>query len=189
MVSDLHSTRELTGGRRLEIAQGDITTEAVDAIVNAANERLAHGAGVAGAIVRRGGPSIQEESDRWVRQHGPVTHEKPAYTGGGNLPARYVIHAVGPVWGSGDEDRKLAAAVRGSLALGDELKLTSIAFPAISTGIFGFPVERAARIFMATIDQYFKDNPDSSLKTVRLTLFDSPTLAAFLAAEHDYFAQ
>lgn len=188
-MSEKTTSRTITGGRRLEILRGDITAENVDAIVNAANELLMHGGGVAAAIARRGGPSIQEESDRWVREHGPVTHENPAYTGGGNLPARYVIHAVGPVWGSGDEDRKLAAAVRGGLTRADELKLTSIALPAISTGIFGFPVERAARIFMTTIDAYFKDRPNSSLETIRLILFDSPTHDAFLAAEHDYFAQ
>lgn len=188
-MSEKTTSRTITGGRRLEILRGDITAENVDAIVNAANERLMHGGGVAAVIARCGGPSIQEESDRWVREHGPVTHETPAYTSGGNLPARYIIHAVGPVWGSGDEDRKLAAAVRGSLARAGELKLRSIAFPAISTGIFSFPVERAAQVFLTTIDMYFKDHPESSLETVRLTLFDSPTLEVFLAAEHDYFTQ
>ena len=85
-------------GQRLEIVQGDITGETVDAIVNAANSHLQHGAGVAGAILRRGGYQIQQESLEWVRQHGPVTHAEPAYTSAGKLPCRYVIHAVGPVW-------------------------------------------------------------------------------------------
>src|SRR5512146_11618 len=98
-------------GQRLELVSGDLTEEQVDAIVNAANSHLAHGGGVAGAIVRRGGPSIQAESDAWVHKHGPVTHAEPAYTGAGRLPCRYVIHAVGPIWGAGDEDGKLADAV------------------------------------------------------------------------------
>src|SRR5512144_2508720 len=91
-------------GIRLQIVQGDITDEHVDAIVNAANRHLAHGAGVAGAILRKGGRVVQDESDRWVSQHGTVTHAEPAYTRAGSLPCRYVIHAVGPVWGEGDED-------------------------------------------------------------------------------------
>lgn len=167
-------------GRRLQIARGDITLEAVDAIVNAANAELRHGGGVAWAIVRRGGESIQRESDAWVRQHGAVTHEHPAYTSGGALPCRYVIHAVGPVWGEGEEDRKLAAAVRGSLERAAELGLRSLALPAISTGTFGFPKERAAGILFAEIERYLAERPDPSLELVRVVLFDAPTVEAFL---------
>jgi O-acetyl-ADP-ribose deacetylase (regulator of RNase III) len=172
----------LPGGASLQIVQGDLTEERVDAIVNAANSHLAHGGGVAGAIVRRGGGEIQAESNAWVRQHGPVTHDKPAYTGAGKLACRYVIHAVGPVWGSGDEDDKLAAAVRGSLALADELSLESIAFPAISTGIFGFPKSRAASVILTAIREYFADLPGSGLKQVRLTLYDRPMVDTFFNA-------
>ena len=172
--------KTLPGGQTLEIIQGDIITEKVDAIVNAANEQLDHGGGVAWAISRAGGPKIQAESDAWVREHGPVSHAEPAYTGAGNLPCRYVIHAVGPVWGDGDEDAKLAAAVRGSLWRADQLKLTSIALPAISTGIFGFPKERAARIIFAAIEACFLENPGSTVKLVRMTLFDQPTIDAFI---------
>lgn len=125
----------------LQLVEGDITTAKVDAIVNAANAHLQHGGGVAGIISRKGGPVIQRESDLWVREHGSVRHAEPAVTSGGSLPCRYVLHAVGPVWGEGDEDRKLAEAVTGSLRAADQLELTSIAFPAISTGIFGFPKE------------------------------------------------
>ena len=117
----------LSTGQTLQIVQGDITTETVDAIVNAANEHLQHGGGVAWAISKKGGPAIQKESDAWIRQHGPVPHARPAWTSGGLLPAKYVIHAVGPVWGDGDEDRKLSEAVTGSLRLADELKCASIA--------------------------------------------------------------
>ena len=154
--------------------------EAVDAIVNAANAQLQHGGGVAGAIARRGGPSIQAESNAWVREHGPVSHSEPAYTRAGSLPSRYVIHAVGPVWGSGDEDAKLAAAIRGSLSRAEQLELKSIALPAISTGIFGFPVARAASIFLTTLQDYFTENPTSCLKLVRLTLYDRKTLDIFI---------
>ena len=172
----------LPGGASLQIVQGDLTDERVDAIVNAANTHLAHGGGVAGAIVRRGGREIQAESNAWVRQHGSVTHDQPAYTGAGKLACRYVIHAVGPVWGSGDEDDKLAAAVFGSLALADELSLESIAFPAISTGIFGFPKGRAANVILATIRDYFAGHPRSGLKQVRLTLYDRPMVDVFIKA-------
>jgi len=166
-------------GQRIEIAQGDITLEETDAIVNAANEHLAHGGGVAWAIVRRGGDVIQTESDAWIKQHGLVPHSRPAWTSGGTLPARFVIHAVGPVWGDGDEDKKLSDAITGSLRVADELKIESIAFPAISTGIFGFPKERAAKIFFKAIEDYFSEN-ESGLKTVKLVLWDDETVNAFL---------
>lgn len=172
--------KTLTSGARFQLVQGDITQEEVDAIVNAANARLQHGGGVAGVIARRGGPTIQQESDRWVREHGPVSHEMPAYTGAGQLPCRYVIHAVGPVWGSGDEDRKLAAAVQGALRRADELQLQSISLPAISTGIFGFPKDRAAGVIYQAIEDYFHTHPASGIRTVRLVLFDRPTLETFL---------
>ena len=171
--------RPLPTGQTLQIVQGDITIEAVDAIVNAANERLQHGGGVAWTISKKGGPAIQKESDQWIREHGPVSHSHPAWTSGGHLPARYVIHAVGPVWGDGDEDNKLADAVSGSLRVADELKCSSIALPAISTGIYGFPKDRAAGIIFSAIENFFEDNL-SNLKVVKLVLFDKPTVDAFL---------
>jgi O-acetyl-ADP-ribose deacetylase len=170
---------QLTTGLTLQLVQGDLTEERVDAIVNAANAHLIHGGGVAGVISRRGGPQIQAESDAWVRLHGPVPHEQPAYTGAGKLPCRYVIHAVGPVWGEGLEDKKLHAAVSGSLELADQLSLTSVAFPAISTGIFGFPKERAARIILEAIRSYFSPQSGSKLCLVRIVLIDSATLSSF----------
>src|SRR5512142_2026007 len=115
------SERILPTGQSVQLVQGDLTTEEVGAIVNAANEHLQHGGGVAWAISKKGGPAIQRESDSWIRHHGPVTHARPAWTSGGLLPATYVIHAVGPVWGDGDEDHKLAAAVTGSLQVAEEL--------------------------------------------------------------------
>jgi O-acetyl-ADP-ribose deacetylase len=173
--------RRLAGSQIVQIVQGDLTAETTEAIVNAANEHLMHGAGVAGAIVRAGGHVIQEESDAWVREHGPVPHAHPAWTSGGRLPARYVIHAVGPVWGEGAEDAKLAAAVSGSLQVADELKLESISFPAISTGIFGFPKVEAARVLTSAVSEYFLRN-ESGIRRVRFVLFDEPTVEAFRAA-------
>jgi O-acetyl-ADP-ribose deacetylase (regulator of RNase III) len=171
--------RALPTGQTLQIVQGDITTEAVDAIVNAANEHLQHGGGVAWAISKKGGPAIQKESNDWIQKYGPIPHSAPAWTSGGLLPSRYVIHAVGPVWGDGDEDKKLANAVTGSLRMADELKCASIAMPAISTGIFGFPKERAAGIIFSCIEEYF-ENSSSNLTTVKLVLFDTLTVDAFV---------
>jgi O-acetyl-ADP-ribose deacetylase (regulator of RNase III) len=178
--------KKFPSGHEFQIVQGDITQERVDAIVNAANSRLQHGGGVAGVIVRRGGREIQQESNAWVRQYGPVSHAKPAYTMAGHLPCKYVIHAVGPIWREGDEaaklsaDAKLAAAVKGSLECAEELGLESISLPAISTGIFGFPKERSAKIIFETIAAYFDIHPESGLTQVRLTLLDQATVDVFL---------
>jgi O-acetyl-ADP-ribose deacetylase (regulator of RNase III) len=169
-----------TSGQHLQLVQGDITLEMVDAIVNAANSSLQHGGGVAAAIARKGGPQVQAESDAWVLRHGQVSHAEPSVTFGGRLPCKYVIHAVGPVWGEGDEDARLRLAVQGSLKRAEELGLTSIALPAISTGIYGFPKERAAGVMIRSIQEHLAENPGSSLTQIRLTLYDRPTLVAFL---------
>ena len=181
--------RIFPSGQKFQIIQGDITQQDVDAIVNAANAHLQHGGGVAGIIARRGGRVIQDESNQWVREHGCVAHADPAYTSGGDLPCRYVIHAVGPVWGEGDEDAKLEAAVIGSLRRGDELKLESIALPAISTGIFGFPKERAANIIFSAIEKFFADQDDSNLCLVSLVLFDQSTVDTFFAVWDDWIVE
>jgi O-acetyl-ADP-ribose deacetylase (regulator of RNase III) len=135
-------------GVAVEIVQGDITTIAVDAIVNAANDSLRGGGGVDGAIHRAGGPAILEEC---LRLGGCPTGDAKATTGGA-LPARYVIHAVGPVWRGGGfgEDDLLASAYRRSVEVAADLGCSSVAFPAISTGIYGFPIERAAPIALTT---------------------------------------
>ena len=187
-MNTIIAEKKLPSDQIIQIVQGDITTEDVDAIVNAANEHLQHGGGVAWAISKKGGPAIQKESDDWIRQHGLVSHSHPAWTSGGLLPAKYVIHTVGPVWGDGDEDNKLADAVTGSLRVADELKLTSIAMPAISTGIYGFPKERAAKIIFSTIEKYFDSNT-SSLKVVKLVLFDQPTVDVFIKSWQDKWGQ
>jgi O-acetyl-ADP-ribose deacetylase (regulator of RNase III) len=179
IVNQVIQKHTFESGQRLELVQGDITQEQVDAIVNAANEHLQHGGGVAGVISRKGGPQIQSESNAWVKEHGPVTHAEPAYTSAGDLPSRYVIHAVGPVWGQGDEDHKLTQAVQGSLQQAQSLELQSLALPAISTGIFGFPKERAAKVILSAIEKYFEDHPQVSLRQVRVVLYDRATQKAF----------
>jgi O-acetyl-ADP-ribose deacetylase len=142
---------------RIEIVEGDITALEVDAIVNAANSALAPGGGVCGAIHRAAGPKLAEAC---AKLGGCATGEAKI-TPGFDLKARYVIHAVGPVWGGGErgEDRLLADCYRNSFKRLRELKLASIAFPALSTGIYGFPAERAARIAVRTVLDEVQDLP------------------------------
>ena len=140
------------GNSVLELCDGDITEMSSDAIVNAANARLVLGGGVAGAIRRKGGPSIQAECDKT----GGTFVGGAVITTAGNLKARYVIHAVGPRMGEGDEDEKLQSATLNSLKVADENNLKSISFPAISTGIFDFPIERCAEIMLKTTIGYLK---------------------------------
>jgi O-acetyl-ADP-ribose deacetylase (regulator of RNase III) len=159
----------------LELAQGDITELATDAIVNAANAQLVLGGGVAGAIRRKGGPEIQAHCNKI----GPISVGQAAITTAGNLKAKRVIHAVGPRMGEGDEDQKLKNATLSSLRLADENNLTSIAFPAISTGIFGFPIERCAPIMLGTTVDYLRGQ--TSLGKVVFCLFDKGSYDIFAA--------
>ena len=152
----------------------------MDAIVNAANTGLAHGGGVAGAIVRRGGQTIQNESDRIGR----VATGGAAITGAGRLAARFVIHAVGPVWREhtpGQADHLLAAAVTAALEIAHEKGLGSIAFPAISSGIFGFPKERCAWVMTEALVRWAAEHPDGGPRDLRFTLIDDTTLDIFAA--------
>ncbi len=139
-------------GTLLELVDADITDLEVEAIVNPANSELKMGTGVAGMIKKKGGASIQKECDRI----GGTPVGTAVMTGAGELPMKQVIHAVGPKMGEGDEDRKLASAVRSSLALADRNGLRSIAIPAISTGNFGFPVDRCARILLTEVHRYLQ---------------------------------
>lgn len=181
-MADVVAERAFPNGRVLRVCHGDLTEEAVDAIVNAANEHLAHGGGVAGAIVRRGGAEIQRESDAWVRANGPAAHDRPALTSAGRLPCRAVIHAVGPIWGSGDEDRKLVAAYTAALELADAQRYHSVAFPSLSTGIFGFPVERAAPLAFGAVARFWESRAETSVVEVRFTIIDAPTVDVFRRA-------
>ncbi|MBI3762914.1 MAG: macro domain-containing protein [Chloroflexi bacterium] len=148
----------LPSGVTLSLYHGDLTEEHVDAVVNAANEHLAHGGGVAGAIVRKGGAGIQRESDEWVR-------------------------AVGPVWSGNPErdDALLRGAVTSALTLAHERGLASIALLAISTGIFGFPKDRGATVITQAILDFCEAKPASPLRDIRITLIDTPTVEVFKA--------
>ena len=160
----------------IAIISGDLTQEPVDAIVNAANRHLMHGGGVAGAIVQKGGNIIQEES----YEVAPVKVGECAVTSAGSLPAKYVIHAVGPVWGEGNEEVKLRSAVYHSLQKAGELKLESISLPAISSGIFGYPKELCARNLFHTTIEYLEKNPATSLRKIRFCLLDAVSLNIFM---------
>ena len=157
----------------LELTQGDITDQTTDAIVNAANAALQMGGGVAGAIRRRGGPKIQEECNRI----GGTYVGEAVITTGGNLPAKYVIHAVGPIHGDHHEDEKFKDATLNSLKLADKNRLKSIAFPAISTGVFGFPEDCCATMMLSTTIAYL-DGPTGLAKVV-YCLYDNKTLELF----------
>lgn len=172
----------LPAGQVVRVVLGDITEESSEAIVNAANEHLAHGGGVAGAISRKGGPAIQAESIDWVRRRGPVVTGSAAITGAGRLAAKYVIHAVGPVWGSGNEESKLGSAVTGALALADQHHLSSISIPGISSGIFGGPKDVCARVIVRAGLDYLEQHPESSLKEIRFCNIDRETAGEFVRA-------
>lgn len=166
------------GGKRLRLVQGDITERDVDAVVNAANSHLQHGGGVAGAIVRKGGRIIQEESDRI----GFTPVGTSAITTAGKLPARFVIHAVGPRMGEGDEDEKLKKAVLSALALAAERGLKSVSMPAISSGIFGFPRDRCADILVGNSYEFLNQKSENSLELVEFCVFDDETAGHFKRA-------
>jgi O-acetyl-ADP-ribose deacetylase (regulator of RNase III) len=181
-MNEVKSEHTFLSGQTIRIVHGDITEEQVDAIVNAANSHLAHGGGVAGAIVRKGGADIQRESNDWVAKHGPVPTGGAAITGAGRLPCKAVIHAVGPIWYGGDQNEAadLRSAAWSSLTLADEKNFQSISLPAISSGIFGFPVDRCAGILLRAGREFFETHPQSSLREIRFILFDRPTLEIFL---------
>ena len=162
----------------LELVEGDITELDTDAIVNAANERLAHGGGVAGIISRRGGPTIQRESDAWVRQHGRVVTGSAAITSGGDLKARHIIHAVGPVYDRTPRSAELlASAVRSALQMADDHGLKSVALPAISTGIFGYPLEEAAQVMLEATIAYLRG--ETGLERVIFCLYGQRAFDVF----------
>jgi len=157
----------------LKLIDGDITEMDSDAIVNAANAKLILGGGLAGAIREKGGPEIQQECSKIGR----TSVGKAVITSGGNLKAKYVIHAVGPQMGEGNEDEKLKNATLNSLKVAELNNLESIALPAISTGIFGFPIKRCAEIMLQTTINYLKNN--TSLKEVVFCLFGSESYNVF----------
>jgi O-acetyl-ADP-ribose deacetylase (regulator of RNase III) len=165
----------------LTLVLGDITTQDVDAIVNAANSSLLGGGGVDGAIHRAAGPQLLEECRTIVAGQGGCPPGEAVITGGGRLKARFVIHTVGPVWRGGihKEEEILAAAYRNSLQLAAEHKLSSIAFPSISTGAYGFPIERASRIAHATVTKFIGNK--SSIVEARFVVFSADDYAVYEA--------
>lgn len=165
------------GRARLSVKQGNLVEEDVDAIVNAANSRLVPGGGVDGAIHAAGGPAIAEECRRITHRHGHLPTGEAVVTTAGNLRARNVIHTVGPVWygGTSREEELLASAYRNSLRLAEERGLRTVSFPAISTGVFGYPAGDAARVALEAIAAHLGSG--SSLAEVRVVLFDADNLA------------
>jgi len=161
-------------GTKLILLQGDITVQKVDAIVNAANSGLLGGGGVDGAIHRAGGTAILEECRKIVSRIGRLPAGKAVITTGGKLPAKYVIHTVGPVWrgGGAGEEGTLASCYTESLKIASEKGLSSIAFPAISTGVYGYPADRAAKVAINTAIDYLKNNT-GGLKSIHFIVYDS----------------
>jgi O-acetyl-ADP-ribose deacetylase (regulator of RNase III) len=168
---------------KVSIVQGDITRQATDAIVNAANSSLMGGGGVDGAIHRAGGPAILEECKKIVARQGRLPTGKAVITTGGDLKAKYVIHTVGPIWhgGSKNEAELLESAYYECLKLATENKLASISFPSISTGAYGYPVDKAAKVAVSTVVS-FLNGQATSLKNVVFVLFDSRTYQSYRSA-------
>ena len=178
----------LGNSKVIKLVNGDITDRHVDAIVNAANSYLKHGGGVAAAIVRKGGTIIQEESDNIIAKTGIVPVGSAVITTAGKLPCKAVIHTVGPRMGEGNEDYKLRKAVRSSLLLASERGFRSISMPAISSGIFGFPKDRCAKILVEESKTFLQDsnndntstnNTISTLDIIEFCIFDDETLGYF----------
>ena len=167
-------------GARVSIVRGDITLQATDAIVNAANSSLMGGGGVDGAIHRAGGPAILEECRQIVSRQGRLPAGKAVITPGGNLKAGFVIHTVGPVWRGGNrgEPELLASAYRESLKAAAENGLGSVSFPSISTGAYGYPVTEAARVALDAVVSFLREGV-TSIKEVVFVLFDAATFQSY----------
>ena len=175
---------EITINRtKLSLVQGDITKQATEVIVNAANSSLMGGGGVDGAIHRAGGPAILEDCKKIVDRQGRLPTGKAVITTGGNLKTKYVIHTVGPIWhgGSRNEAELLESAYHECLKLASENKLASISLPSISTGVYGYPVAEAARIALKTVASFLKEQA-TSLKEVVFVLFDPATYDSYSSA-------
>eukprot|EP00455_Lapot_gusevi_P040535 TRINITY_DN4593_c0_g1_i1.p1 TRINITY_DN4593_c0_g1~~TRINITY_DN4593_c0_g1_i1.p1 ORF type:complete len:292 (+),score=55.49 TRINITY_DN4593_c0_g1_i1:96-971(+) len=179
-------------GCTIQVRLGDMTCENVDCIVNAANGQMIHASGLAGAIVKKGGQIIQQQSYQYIRQHGDVDEGMCMHTSAGNLPCRYVIHSVGPMWRGGGmgEEMLLQMAVRNCFEEAEKLNARSISLPAISSGIFGFPKDRCARIMWDTALEYIRENHAKAtcLREIRFTNFDDETVMFFLTY-HQQLAQ
>jgi O-acetyl-ADP-ribose deacetylase (regulator of RNase III) len=170
------------GNAILELITGDITAQSADALVNAANSRLAGGGGVDGAIHRKGGAAIMQETEKLHPGGCPTGSAVP--TGAGNLSAKFVFHAVGPRWSGGNsgEPEHLRSAYRRCLELAAEKNCESIVFPSISTGVYGFPVEQAAGIALQTVADFLRENSTAGIKAVKFCLFSDDDYNVYGAA-------
>jgi O-acetyl-ADP-ribose deacetylase len=170
-------------GTTIRTFTGDLTAERVDAIVNAANAHLQHGGGVAGAISRAAGPVVQRESDAWVAEHGPLGDDTAAVTGAGALPCRLVVHVAGPVHDAArdDNEARLRAAVTAALDAGHDQGARTMALPAISSGIYGYPLAEATAVLVSAVADWVRSHP-GALHEVRLVGFDDAATAAFASA-------
>jgi putative ATPase len=167
------------GGATLRVVAGDLTVQRVDAVVNAANEQLAHGGGVAKALASAGGPAVQRDSDQWVAEHGPVGHGQAAVTTAGEMPAEHLVHVVGPRYRDGQDNERLlrettAAALDGARQAGAR----SVALPAISAGVFGYPPDEADRVIAAACADWLAEH-EGALDEVRLVGLDERAAAYF----------
>ena len=178
-------TTHIINNTRLTIVQGDITLQATDAIVNAANSSLMGGGGVDGAIQRAGGPAILEECKKIVERQGRLPAGQAVITTAGNMKAKRVIHTVGPIWRGGDDNEAetLASAYRESLKLAEANKLRSIAFPSISTGAYGYPVEKAAKVALRAVADFLAKA--SSIKETVFVLHDANSYEIYAVALRD----
>ena len=168
----------LENGKQVIVKLGDITAEATDAIVNPANSKLFHGGGAARAIALKGGEEVVKQSHEIICKIGSLPVGKAVITGSGNLPCKFVIHVVGPQMGEGDEDAKLEKAVWNVLTLAELYNLGTVAMPAISSGIFGFPKDRCAAILLETTCRFLKQS-GLSLQAVTMCNFDEETYKIF----------
>lgn len=177
---DEHQRR--IGDTTLRAVRGDLTKQTVDAIVNAANVQLRHGGGVAQAIARAGGPTIQEESNAWVAEHGPLTDGVAAVTGAGEMPATHVVHTAGPLFDDArdDNESRLRAATRAALDAASEVGARTIAFPAISAGIYGYPPDDATAVVVSEVATVVSERPQA-FDEVRFVGFDQAMVDRFAA--------
>jgi O-acetyl-ADP-ribose deacetylase (regulator of RNase III) len=181
LLTNQYSIKETTMQAIIEVLQGDITKFAADAIVNAANSSLMGGGGVDGAIHRAGGPAILEECRRIVAKQGGCKTGEAVITTAGRLPAKFVIHTVGPVWNGGHrgEAEKLGNCYRNSLQLAVENGCKTVAFPCISTGVYGYPIAEAAKVAVATVKAFLEEN--EGLERVVMVCFDAENHKAIQA--------
>jgi len=173
---------EYPGGHAFEVVTGDLLAEPVDAIVNAANGRLAHGGGVAAAIARAAGPALEAEGDRIVAERGTIEVGEAVVTNAGRLPFEGVIHAIGPHRGAGQEEDRLVQALGAAFLRAHERGWASVSFPAVSSGIFAVPLDVCARAYVRAVRGFFAAHPETSVRTIRLCLLPGP-LGALVKAE------